>query len=310
MANELATIPKAVPVLDKSLVELWLDAKRPETVRAYAADLADFARFADRPTASAALDWLFSVGANEAHGIVLTYQNSLSGRGLAPATIRRRMAALKSIARLARVLGRITWPIDLKAPKASAYRDTRGPGRDGYRRLLAAAKREPRPSHRARNVAIVRLLHDLALRRGEVTRLDLDDLAEDASAVEVLGKGRSEKQRLTIPRSLRPALLAWLDVRGRGPGPLFPRLDCDNGGRLTGRSVHKLVKRLSTKAKIPPARPHGLRHEAITRALDATGGNVREVQRFSRHAKIDTVIIYDDNRTDKAGSIAELVAED
>ncbi len=42
--------------------------------------------------------------------------------------------------------------------------------------------------------------------------------------------------------------------------------------------------------------PHKLRHSAITAALDATGGDVRRVQRLSRHARLETVMVYDDNR--------------
>ena len=55
-------------------------------------------------------------------------------------------------------------------------------------------------------------------------------------------------------------------------------------------------------------RPHGLRHTAVTTALDATNGDVRSVRRFSRHADIGTVLIYDDERKDEGGRIADLVA--
>jgi integrase len=54
--------------------------------------------------------------------------------------------------------------------------------------------------------------------------------------------------------------------------------------------------------------PHGQRHLAITRALDVTSGNVRAVRDFSRHASIQTVMLYDDKRTSKQGEIAALVA--
>jgi integrase/recombinase XerC len=37
-------------------------------------------------------------------------------------------------------------------------------------------------------------------------------------------------------------------------------------------------------------------HSAITAALDATDGNVRKVQKLSRHRQLDTLMIYDDNR--------------
>ena len=42
--------------------------------------------------------------------------------------------------------------------------------------------------------------------------------------------------------------------------------------------------------------PHRIRHSAITAALDATDGDVRKVQKLSRHRKLDTLMIYDDNR--------------
>ncbi len=54
--------------------------------------------------------------------------------------------------------------------------------------------------------------------------------------------------------------------------------------------------------------PHGLRHAAITEALDLTGGDVRKVQRFSRHRDLQTLTIYDDNRVDLAGEVSKLVA--
>ena len=44
-------------------------------------------------------------------------------------------------------------------------------------------------------------------------------------------------------------------------------------------------------------------------ALDATNGNVRDVQKFSRHASPATVMIYDDNRQDRAGQVAEALSE-
>ena len=46
----------------------------------------------------------------------------------------------------------------------------------------------------------------------------------------------------------------------------------------------------------------------MTDALDATGGDVRMVQRFSRHRDLRTLTIYDDNRLDLGGDVARLVA--
>ena len=72
-------------------------------------------------------------------------------------------------------------------------------------------------------------------------------------------------------------------------------------------SVPDVLKDLGKKAGIK-TRPHGLRHSAITEALEATGGNIRAVARFSRHKNIQTLMIYDDNRQDLGGEIAKLIA--
>ncbi|HVT40002.1 MAG TPA: hypothetical protein VHE78_13215 [Gemmatimonadaceae bacterium] len=53
---------------------------------------------------------------------------------------------------------------------------------------------------------------------------------------------------------------------------------------------------------------HGLRHAAITHALDVCAGDVRKVQKFSRHRDLRTLTVYDDNRQDVAGEVAKLVA--
>ena len=54
--------------------------------------------------------------------------------------------------------------------------------------------------------------------------------------------------------------------------------------------------------------PHRIRHSGITAALDATGGDVRRVQKLSPHAKLDTLMIYDDNRTNHQRDLTELLS--
>jgi integrase len=68
------------------------------------------------------------------------------------------------------------------------------------------------------------------------------------------------------------------------------------------------VGELASKAGLSRVSPHGLRHAAITEALDLTGGDVRAVQRFSRHRDVRVLNIYDDCREDLAGQVARLVA--
>jgi integrase/recombinase XerC len=126
----------------------------------------------------------------------------------------------------------------------------------------------------------------------------------------VLGKGRTAKNTLTLPPQTKQALDAWIDARGEQSGPLFLTMNRANQGdvlRLTTAGLYGIVRELGRKAGLK-VWPHGIRHSAITGALDATGGNIRAVQRFSRHKDVRVIKRYDDNRTDLAGEVARKVA--
>jgi integrase/recombinase XerC len=173
--------------------------------------------------------------------------------------------------------------------------------------LEALAKRKDPKGMRDR--ALLRCLFDLGLRRAEVLRLDLEDLDLEAGTVAVLGKGRTSKMKLTLPPETKKALEAWLGVRGVAPGPLFCSMNRakPGEGRLTAIGLYGMVREIGRKVG-RKVWPHGLRHAAITEALDLTGGNVRAVQRFSRHRDVRILERYDDNRRDIAGEVAKQVA--
>ena len=79
---------------------------------------------------------------------------------------------------------------------------------------------------------------------------------------------------------------------------------------MTGESVRLMVASIARRAGVAECRPHGLRHAAVTEALNRTGGDVRKVARFSRHRKVETVLRYDDNREDLGGQVAGLISDD
>jgi integrase/recombinase XerC len=304
----------------------WLSGRSPRTVQAYRFDVSDFARYINAPDPAAAVEALVSGGPGLANRLALAYRNDMiDRRKLASATIARRLAALRSLVKLARQIGRITWSIDIQSPRVTTYRETRGPGLVGWHKIHAKAgepaKSDPDGKAGKRNVALVRLLHDLGLRRGEAIAMNLNDVDLDAGEngegqIRIIGKGRRETEVLSVASApARDALREWIQARGNEPGPLFIRLDraADDTAlqRLSGDAVCRMVRRVSKLAKLKrEARPHGLRHQAITRALDKTRGNVREVRKFSRHVKLETLIRYDDNRDDVAGNIARSLGED
>ncbi|RUQ62004.1 integrase [Azospirillum doebereinerae] len=321
-AQDLADARHAAVLLLDRIQEHLLDAfyagRGANTVRAYRQDHEDFRAFVARQkgfesfgdSAERAVRLLLAIDHGPANALALGYRNDLTARRLQPATINRRLAALRSVVKLGNTLGLVVWSLEVENIDAAAYRDTRGPGRDGVKAIIAQAK-ERSDAKGLRDTAIVRLMHDVALRRGEVVSLDLEHYDARRSALSILGKGRTQRERVTLPAPTRTALDAWVAARGSRAGPLFHRLDqAGTGeGRLTGAAVYELVAKLGAKVGLV-TRPHGLRHSAITAALDASNGDVRKVQRFSRHRDVRVLQTYDDNRSDFAGEMAALITED
>jgi integrase/recombinase XerC len=160
-----------------------------------------------------------------------------------------------------------------------------------------------------RDRALLHLLFDLALRRAEVLGLDRADLDLSDGTLAVLGKGRTAKVSLTLPAETRAALAAWVRVRGPESGPLFRSFDRarKGAGRLSGTGLYLVVRELGRRTGLR-VWPHALRHASITEALDLTGGDVRAVQKFSRHRDVRVLQRYDDCRRDLAGEVARKVA--
>lgn len=291
------------------LVQTFLQGRTPKTLRAYREDLADFAAFVGAKSREEAASHLLSQEQGAAVALVMRYRDHLRAeRKLSPATVNRRLAALRSLLKLARMLGLSTLQLEVSNLPAECYRDTRGPGREGFREMLKELSLR-RDKKGVRDRAILRLLYDLALRRQEVVSLRLSDLDLSGKTIWVLGKGRQTRQKLTLAPETREALCAWLKVRGDEPGPLFFSLDPASwGGPLSSSGIYRIVRKLGEQVGIR-ARPHGLRHAAITQALDATGGDVRAVQRFSRHKSLEVLCLYDDARRDLAGEVSRLVAK-
>jgi integrase/recombinase XerC len=304
-----------VPIAETATADLlhtFLTGRSETTLRAYRTDLADFRVFCATPTVQEAAARLLGSGSGAANALVLRYRADLLERELTPATINRRLAALRSLVKLARLVGLVTWQLETPNVRSEAYRDTRGPGKDGVRRLLDALGTDDTPlTHR--NRAILRLLYDLGLRRGEVVALDEDDVNLTEGLIYVQGKGRREKVLMTLPDPTRDALTAWRNVRGDDSGPFFTNFDRarKGDGRLSADHVYRIVRGLGERAGIK-ARPHGLRHTAITEACKAAqvaGIGLEEVMDFARHRNVQVLMLYRDRERNVQGKLAELVAE-
>ncbi len=92
---------------------------------------------------------------------------------------------------------------------------------------------------------------------------------------------------------------------------LFIALDNRSyGKRLSGRSLGYLVERLAKGAAVEKRMsPHRVRHSSITAYLDLSDGNVRDARLLSGHAKLETLVIYDDRRKNVQGQVSSKLAD-
>jgi integrase/recombinase XerC len=226
--KDLIEVPGQLPVLltqidSQSLIDSFFAGKSERTIEAYKRDLDDFRKHLGAESITEAAR-VFLSEHGKANAIALSYTKKLIEKGLQSTTINRRLAALRSMSQMAKMLGMIPWTLQVKNRKIEAYRDTKGPGIEAFKKILSltAARGDKKG---IRDTSILRLLFDLGLRRGELIALDLEDLNFERSTIQVMGKGRSQKTELSLAALTMTALSAWLKVRGQEPGPLFLNLD-------------------------------------------------------------------------------------
>ena len=146
----------------------------------------------------------------------------------------------------------------------------------------AAARRGPR------DAAIIAVLLDTGARVEECARLDAEDFAITARTGEVRLHGKGDEVRsVPLSRRARELVSAWLDVRGRHPGPAWT----GQRGPLTISGITQVVLAAGDDAGIPGLRPHRCRHTFATR-LRQGGADPAQVQALLGHASIDTAARY------------------
>ena len=221
--------------------------------------------------------------------------------GLSPNTINRRLATIRGLLRVARELSLIDWALEIRNLKAIKVRNTSGPGVE----RIQSAISEPVNAQSARDNAIIILMSTLGLRVAEVASLNLADFSGEKIAVR--RKGHLQTIQMSVPEQTAKAIQSWLSFRGYDAGPLFVSFDRagKGDGRLTTRSIGRI-----TQAKVG-CNPHGLRHTAITTAIELANDNgveFTECRQFSGHSQIDTLLVYRDQTRNVQGVLASAVA--
>lgn len=146
---------------------------------------------------------------------------------------------------------------------------------------------------RTRDAALVELLYGSGLRVSEVVGLDIAGLDLKTGAVRVTGKGRKERV-VPMPRSAVDGVADWLTLR-----PLLAPAEDEaavflnaRGGRLSARSVSRLLKTRALDAGVPKdVHPHALRHSFATHLLEG-GADLRSIQEMLGHASLSTTQKY------------------
>ena len=258
--------------------------------------------------------WLRAQGIDDPRGVtggtLESYATSLrtplpNGRGLAPASIARMLAAVRGLHRF--------WAIEhvtsddlarYVTPPKAARRLPKALSVDEVQRLIAAAGPDAdsplTTSSQLCDVALTELLYGTGARISEVVGLDVDDLeralSDPTMGLRLTGKG--DKERLVpLGSYARAAVEAWL-VRGRPalaarPVRATPALLLnERGGRLTRQSAFNRIRAAAHRAGITAeVSPHSLRHSYATHLLDG-GADVRVVQELLGHASVTTTQIY------------------
>lgn len=142
-----------------------------------------------------------------------------------------------------------------------------------------------------RDLAVLTVLVRLGLRAGEVAALRLGDI--DWRAGELLVRGKGPKlARLPLPVDVGRAIAGWLT--GARPvceaREVFTRVRAPHR-RLSSSGVSAIVRAACTRAGLPEAHAHCLRHTAATQMLRAGAGLV-EIGQVLRHESVLTTSIY------------------
>jgi site-specific recombinase XerD len=218
--------------------------------------------------------------------------------GARPRSIARRRSALRRFARFLCHAGHLERdPAQrLPAPKIGRPLPT-ALSADRLQSRLDQAWGEAPADQRDR--AICELLYGAGLRVSELTRLDLGDLDLAGGWLRVQGKGARER-RVCFGEGARAALAAYLALRPalRPPGVRVIRerdagalLLNPRGGRLTVRSVQRIVQTRLADPALGRPHPHMLRHSFATHMLDR-GADLRAIQALLGHRSLDTTQIY------------------
>jgi len=269
----------------------------PHTIKAYTGDLDAFA--AHLGPKMGGLNWK-----TIDHIAIRGFLSHLYDKGLSKTSVARALAAVRSLYRWLAQEGLVeqnpaklvsTPRLPKKLPRVPTIEEINGV-LDGQMPEVA--------SFPERDRLMFELLYGCGIRNSELVGINLDEISLTNEAILIRGKGKKERYvpfggsalaALSAYLPWRQQLLLTLRSAGKNTMPTKTTsalLINQRGGRLTTRSVGRIVKRIAVaKGLSPDVHPHTLRHAFGTHMLEE-GADLRAIQELLGHERLATTQRY------------------
>ena len=275
------TVEKAI---DEFLRHLREKNSSVHTIKAYAQDLDVFSAY---------------IGADEwkkiDHIRIRGFLSHLYERGLSKTSVARALAAVRSLYRWLAREGVVEQnPAALVSTPKLPKKLPRVPSMEEMNRVLDTGMPEV-AAFPERDLLLLELLYGCGIRNSELTGINLEDIRYSEKAILIRGKGKKERY-VPFGETAQSALRAYLIVRqaaAQKSQKSTPALLINlRGGRITSRSVGRIVKRIAVaKGLSPDFHPHTMRHAFGTHMLEE-GADLRAIQELLGHERLSTTQRY------------------
>jgi integrase/recombinase XerC len=254
------------------------------TIKAYSGDLANFSAY---------------VGSRRwkqiDHIAIRGFLSQLYEKGLGKTSVARSLAAVRSLYRWLAREGVVEQnPAKLVATPKLAKKLPRVPTIEEMNSVLDGQMPEV-AAFPERDRLMLELLYGCGIRNSELIGINLEDIRLSMEAILIRGKGKKERY-VPFGDSAKAALAAYLparqenllETRKSSVALLINR----RGGRLTTRSVGRIIKKIAvSKGLSPDVHPHTLRHAFGTHMLEE-GADLRAIQELLGHERLATTQRY------------------
>jgi integrase/recombinase XerC len=287
MAN-LGVKPKAETIVSRAVADFLRHLRErnasSHTIKAYTGDLAEFSAYAG------------SRGWKQIDHIAIRgFLSQLYDKGLSKTSVARALAAVRSLYRWLAQEGVVEQnPAKLVATPKLPKKLPRVPTIEEMNSVLDGQMPDA-AAFPERDRLMLELLYGCGIRNSELTGINLEDIRQNMEAILIHGKGKKQRY-VMFGDSVKSALAAYFparqavltEARKNTAALLINR----RGGRLTTRSVGRIIKQIAVaKGLSPDVHPHTLRHAFGTHMLEE-GADLRAIQELLGHERLATTQRY------------------